>query len=354
MRQVAKLKPDSINPPAELASIYSELNMHHDAIKELNNIIRIDSNDYIAYTRRADSYRKLKQFDQALRDANMSIKKSLNMSSINKESDYKTYFARARVYVELKEIDKALKDLNQVLDIFPTNRKTQYLKACLLLYEKNEIEEAENIFWNIQTYQKVEPSVLAFCEFHLTVIKERKYEKAENYSFIKDTYLKELLTEYKRLITSAHLTQYIKTECKERMIMLSESDNKKYVKTEKKYYLTEGHLIFPTEQKNVQQPSPTKEVWVMKENPRLKEKKCNEGINEKQNNGLLFINPKKRIFVGNLGPDLTSSELKKYMSKFGKICECHVYLNANGTSRKFAFVEFGMFSSIYWEPFFFF
>lgn len=53
------------------------MNDHRGAIKELSTLIEIDSNEIFFYSKRAEIYFQIGQFDKALEDYNTAIEKDV-------------------------------------------------------------------------------------------------------------------------------------------------------------------------------------------------------------------------------------------------------------------------------------
>lgn len=48
----------------------------------------------------------------------------------------------------------------------------------------------------------------------------------------------------------------------------------------------------------------------------------------------------EKVFVGNLPPTVTRTRMRKHFSKYGKITDCVIMVNKDGSGRGFGFCEF--------------
>ena len=94
-------------------TVYCHLKKYPRAIQDLNKALELDSEDYMAYNERGDAYYFLHKYEDALNDYNKAI--ALKPT----KEDY--YANRALVYYTLDQYVKALADINKAIELNPND-----------------------------------------------------------------------------------------------------------------------------------------------------------------------------------------------------------------------------------------
>lgn len=94
-------------------NVYCESEQYLRAIQDLNKALELDSEDDMAYSDRGDAYYFLDKYENALNDYNQAIK--LNPA----KADY--YANRALAYYSLNQNAKALVDINKAIELDPSD-----------------------------------------------------------------------------------------------------------------------------------------------------------------------------------------------------------------------------------------
>ena len=130
-------KQSMINRLLVESTSYYNKNDHINAIKCLDNILKIDANNIDAFFYRATSLYELKNYYGALEDIN---------NVLNANPLYPNAFGvRAFIWLRLEMYDNALQDCNKALSIMPNDAKTYTLRGEVH-YHKKEFEKAINDF----------------------------------------------------------------------------------------------------------------------------------------------------------------------------------------------------------------
>jgi tetratricopeptide (TPR) repeat protein len=113
-----RIEPDMLNANPGEANAISDPGKHDGqrnsprpendrALADLDEAIRLNPNDPLAYANRGDAYRKRRNYDMALSDYDQAIR--LNPRSAP------AYNNRGNIYLEQRNYDKALSDYNQAI-----------------------------------------------------------------------------------------------------------------------------------------------------------------------------------------------------------------------------------------------
>lgn len=102
------------------------------AFQDLNQAIKLDSKDFIAYARRGVMHRYNKQNDEALKDFAKAIELDPSYSI--------TYLYRAQMYKDLGNLDGAIADMNKTIEIAPA--ESDYDQRAELYDLKGDHENA--------------------------------------------------------------------------------------------------------------------------------------------------------------------------------------------------------------------
>lgn len=102
-------------------------------IEVCDAIIQLDPNNDVAYNVRGIAHRKLKQYEQAVKDYNKAIQLNPNLSD--------AYNNRGALYKELKDYESAVEDLLQAIDL-NSNNYAAYANLGEICYELEEHETA--------------------------------------------------------------------------------------------------------------------------------------------------------------------------------------------------------------------
>lgn len=94
-------------------TVYCHLKKYPRAIQDLNKALELDPEDYMAYNERGDAYYFLHKYKDALNDYNKAI--ALDPT----KEDY--YANRALVYYTLDQYVKALADINKAIELDPND-----------------------------------------------------------------------------------------------------------------------------------------------------------------------------------------------------------------------------------------
>ena len=111
---------------------YAELGDYENAIKDYENAIELNKNDYEVFYALGNSQKKLKQYEKAIKSYIESIKLNPGFTS--------AYNNKGNIYMELKDYKKALSDFKQILLMNPKDRKalTMVMHIEKILYRNNK------------------------------------------------------------------------------------------------------------------------------------------------------------------------------------------------------------------------
>lgn len=104
------------------------------AIADANQAIKLDATNAVAFHRRGDLYKILRQDDLALADFNEAIR-----------LDPKTplYFInRSNVYLDMHQYDLALRDIDEALQLDPKDEREAIVNRCTVLTFKGDLTAA--------------------------------------------------------------------------------------------------------------------------------------------------------------------------------------------------------------------
>jgi tetratricopeptide (TPR) repeat protein len=108
------------------------LKQYDEAIKDYNEAIRLSPNHHKLYIQRGSSKALLKQYDEAIKDFDKAIQ--LN------PSDYNVYYNRGGSKALLKQYDEAIKDFDEAIQLNPSDYNVYYnrgsSKALLKQYDE--------------------------------------------------------------------------------------------------------------------------------------------------------------------------------------------------------------------------
>jgi len=124
---------------------YSRKKQYDQAVSDLNEIIKLDPNNALAYISRGDIYCIKDQFDKAIDDY---------MKAIKLDPDYaEGYKNRGKVHEQLGQEKKAIKDFKKALNLNPDNESTkQMLEAIETPMDDFDLDDDEK---NDYTHQHV-------------------------------------------------------------------------------------------------------------------------------------------------------------------------------------------------------
>lgn len=162
LTQIAEEYPDYseiIHVYSNRGYIYLELGENEKAIEDFTKVIEMDANFKYIHDYRSTAYMRIKEYDKAISDCEMTIKETPEVGynnrgltyyflkdyskalidfteSMNLKPESNTLNNRANVYIKLQDYSNALKDLSKALDLNPNFSSKSYERSCLLLHER--------------------------------------------------------------------------------------------------------------------------------------------------------------------------------------------------------------------------
>lgn len=124
---------------ANVEKLFDE-DRYDEAINELNEIIKLNSNSAEAYAFRAGCYIAKEDYNKAMSDANKAIKFDRMFA--------KGYYQRGRVYFfrhsrnKEKDYDRAIADFSEAIKLDPNYANAYYTRAYVYLYFKYDYDRA--------------------------------------------------------------------------------------------------------------------------------------------------------------------------------------------------------------------
>jgi len=139
------------NPKDNIAYVlrgegYKGKNNYEKALQDFNKAIEIDPNFVEAYTSRGLLYLDMNEFDKAIEDNSFAVKLS--------STDTVAYYNRAIAYINKKDYSKALIDLKKTVEIDPEYADA-YKKLGAIYVERDSEKEALS---NFKKYIELEPN----------------------------------------------------------------------------------------------------------------------------------------------------------------------------------------------------
>ena len=129
-------KPKSVTAYINRGYIYNQdpYKQYDKAIKDCNDGLKVDSNNFKLYINRGTSYRKLEMYDLALADFSKAIKKN--------PKSWDTYLDRGILYTDrFAKYDLGIADFRQYLKISPDNKDGNY-NMGVAFYKKGVYDSA--------------------------------------------------------------------------------------------------------------------------------------------------------------------------------------------------------------------
>ncbi len=123
-----------------------KLMQYEEAIKDFDEAIRLNPNEYFIYCHRGQAKVLLKQYDEAIKDYNEAIRLSPN--------HHKLYIQRGSSKALLKQYDEAIKDFDEAIRLNPDN--TSLLIGRLSIINEKLIADNKQIQENFYTKVKEE------------------------------------------------------------------------------------------------------------------------------------------------------------------------------------------------------
>ena len=143
------------------------MNQIVDQIKTLENLIKINPENFINYFYLGNIYRKIKKYDLALKN----LKKSVDLNSKFLEG----FNNLANIYMELKNIEQAIIFFKKAIDLNPNYINAIY-NLGIVYFEKGKYEESITCFKKVL---KINPRHLAALNnFGIVLKKVKEYEQA--------------------------------------------------------------------------------------------------------------------------------------------------------------------------------
>lgn len=136
-KQSNKINADDIDALAARAGDYLQAEKYDKAIKDFDQIIKLDPKMDSAYYLRGFCYEKLNDYPHALKDYTKVLKLAPN--------DADNYYNRANLYVKLGEYDKAFTDYDKAIEISsdPSDKKKYLAEKLDALLARAEMYESQ-------------------------------------------------------------------------------------------------------------------------------------------------------------------------------------------------------------------
>jgi Flp pilus assembly protein TadD len=99
------------------------------AIEYLNNAIKLQPDDAIAYNQRGIAYKNIGQYQRAIEDYNEAIHLKSDLAE--------AYYNRGTAYFYLSKYNKAREDFNEAVRLKPDDPHAYYNYACLFALKKD-------------------------------------------------------------------------------------------------------------------------------------------------------------------------------------------------------------------------